>query len=187
MKDSKSLVIGILCAVICVMAVAYAGFTTNLTINGTGTVTSTWDVQITAVSCSATKAAGGQDLTNPIGSTGTDGLSASFSISLVQPGDTAYCDVTVKNNGTLPAKLNTTVGDNGVTYIGSTKAELAESPIKVSVVAPASTELGTASDANTNVWRVTAEYDSTANGTLTDAQKIKTVKFVLNYVQNLGA
>ena len=35
MKDSKNLVIGMLCAVVCIMAVAYAAFSTTLTINGT--------------------------------------------------------------------------------------------------------------------------------------------------------
>ena len=60
MKDSKNLVIGMLCAVICIMAVAYAAFSTTLTINGTASIESNWCVRIKdAPTCTKTPVTGG--------------------------------------------------------------------------------------------------------------------------------
>ena len=70
MKDSKNLVIGMLCAVLCIMAVAYAAFTTTLNINGSANISSNWSVIIPAsdgISCTTQAAAGGSE----------EGLSAS--------------------------------------------------------------------------------------------------------------
>lgn len=108
MKDSKNLVIGMLCAVLCIMAVAYAAFTTTLNINGTATVSSNWSIIIPeedGIQCTTQAVAGGS----------TDGLSASgqvignttaqFTMAFVQPGDTATCIVTIQNAGTLNAEV----------------------------------------------------------------------------------
>ena len=118
MKDSKNLVIGMLCAVVCIMAVAYAAFSTTLNVEGTATIASNWGVSFESISCEATKAADGgvesivvEGETVELDATGTikngDTTSAEFSMTFLQPGDSAVCTVTVKNTGTLNAKVAT--------------------------------------------------------------------------------
>lgn len=120
MKDSKNLVIGLLCAVVCIMAVAYAAFATNLEISTTTKIDSNWAVEITSVSCTVSAVSGGQ-----AGQTATqDGditaTTAKFRMGLVQPGDTATCTITVTNSGNINAKLtaitSTTSGDAPITF-----------------------------------------------------------------------
>lgn len=105
MKDSKNIVIGLLCTVLCVMAVAYAAFSTSLSINGTATISSTWNVAISDIQCTTQKAAtGGVDITTPT-VTGIGSTEASIGVSFNQPGDNMTCTVYIANNGTLEAKL----------------------------------------------------------------------------------
>ena len=102
MKDSKNLVIGLLCTVLCIMAVAYAAFSTTLTINGTASIDSTWGVEIDDVTC--TPVAGGSvaiDYTEPE----VNGTSVTIDAGFNQPGDTLTCVVTIVNTGNLEARL----------------------------------------------------------------------------------
>ena len=123
MKDSKNLVIGMLCAVICVMAVAYAAFSTQLTVTGTATITSEWGVEIvgSGTSCAVTNNAGAATVTDgnetyTLGGVASNVTSstATFDITLIQPGDVVTCTVSVTNTGTLNAKVSDLV-------IGGTK------------------------------------------------------------------
>lgn len=109
MKDSKNLVIGMLCAVLCIMAVAYAAFTTTLNINGSANISSNWSVIIPAsdgISCTTQAAAGGSEEGLSASGTADGGTSATFTMSFVQPGDSATCTVKIKNAGTLNAKVS---------------------------------------------------------------------------------
>ena len=89
MKDSKNWVIGGLCAVLCIMAVAYAAFATTLTINGTASIESNWCVRIKdAPSCTKTSASGVDD--DVTATAVKDGAtSATVTMKFKQPGDTA--------------------------------------------------------------------------------------------------
>ena len=49
MKDKKKLLIGILSALVCVMAVGYALLAQELTINGSASIDSLWKVEITNI------------------------------------------------------------------------------------------------------------------------------------------
>lgn len=111
MKDSKNIVIGMLCAVVCIMAVAYAAFSTSLTVTTTATVASNWCVKIKTASCpTKTPATGGAANSVTAGvETATDALSATVSMSFTQPGDTASCIVTYENCGSLNALVTNTV------------------------------------------------------------------------------
>ena len=177
MKDSKNLVIGILCAVVCVMAVAYAAFTQNLNVNGTATITGRWDVKFTSISCSTS----GTAIKNEAGVSETNGLTATVDFTLIAPGDSAYCDLTVTNAGNLPAVFTS------ITYgAGVTAATLASSPIVITVVQPSTTTLTVSgTSGNAHVWRVQASYDS-ATTSLDDAVITKNATITLNYQQNLG-
>lgn len=98
--NQKSWIVIGLCLIVLFMAIGYASFSTSLVINGTSTVTSNWDVQITNIEVktlngSATKA---EDPSY-------DGTSATFKTNLVSPGDSMTYEVTISNNGDIPAKL----------------------------------------------------------------------------------
>lgn len=118
MKDSKNLVIGMLCAVICVMAVAYAAFSTTLKINGTAGISSSWNVAIETITCEKSPATNAPE--TGIVATGNKVSStvATFEMSFVQPGDNATCTVVYKNTGSLAATLShTVVGAEGTEAI----------------------------------------------------------------------
>lgn len=173
MKDSKNLIIGMLCAVVCVMAVAYAGFSTSLTINGTASVTSNWNVAITNVSCTTQAAAGGQtgQVAEEVGS--HTATVATFKMEFVQPGDEATCVITVSNTGSIPAKLNsilaTPTGEGPITFtVTPTTADLAS---RATLAATTGTETIT----------VKGVFDSSTTTNQKDATKSITV--ALGYVQ----
>ena len=97
---AKNIIIGALLAAVAIMAVGYAALAQTLKINGTASITSTWNVAITGITegtptGSATNA---EDVSY-------DGTSATFNVNLVKPGDKMVYEITVKNSGTLNAKL----------------------------------------------------------------------------------
>lgn len=105
MKDSKNIVIGLLCTVLCVMAVAYAAFSTSLEINGTATISSTWNVAISDIQCETEIGTTGGVTITPPTVTGVGTTEATIGVSFNQPGDSMTCTVYIANNGTLEAKL----------------------------------------------------------------------------------
>ncbi len=97
---AKNIIIGALLAAVAIMAVGYAALAQTLKINGTATISSTWNVAITGITegtptGSATNA---EDVSY-------DGTSATFNVNLAKPGDKMVYEITVKNSGTLNAKL----------------------------------------------------------------------------------
>lgn len=124
---NKNLVIAALCVAIGIMAVAYAAFSTTLTVNGTLTQIGTFGVQITG--CSCTKTAGITGATAPTGSCTPSGqtqsTSATVTAGFVQPGDTVTCTFNVVNTGNLKAKASgdaTCTSSASVTTSESTSA-----------------------------------------------------------------
>jgi len=98
MKDKGILTI-MLCTVVVIMAVAYAAFSTTLTINGTASISSTWEVGFEQESSSCSDG-------SVVSVTGT---LATLAVELESPGDSVTCTLTVKNTGTLDAKLESIV------------------------------------------------------------------------------
>lgn len=106
MEDThKSSLIMILLAVVLVMAIGYAAFAQQLTINGTAQITSSWDVHIEDIAVNNVTL----DAKNIKANVGQNNLSATFQAELVSPGSSVTYDVTVKNGGTLDAKLESIV------------------------------------------------------------------------------
>lgn len=177
MKDSKNLVIGMLCAVICIMAVAYAAFSTQLSISGTASIESNWGVSIQSVECRTTPANAGaptQDSQgNKLAATGSgSGTTGSFTISLLTPGDSATCTVTIKNTGDLNAK----VGTLEVTGTDGTEALT----VSVNGISEGTTLAGGA----TMQYTITATYKDVTTqptGGLT-----KDIKVISTFVQDMG-
>lgn len=99
----KSSLIMVLVAVVLVMAIGYAAFAQSLTINGTAQIDSKWDVHIEDIAVN-TEILDGKNVSATVGG---DKLSATFQSELVSPGSGVTYNITVKNAGTLNAKLDT--------------------------------------------------------------------------------
>lgn len=83
-------------------SVAYAAFAQLLTINGTGTASGNWDIEITSIT--AKDQTGVTDQASTPSFTGT---TATFNVDLHYPGATSTYDVVIENKGSIPAKLST--------------------------------------------------------------------------------
>ena len=101
-RKQKNIVLGSLGAIILLMAIGYAAFSTQLNINGTSNISSNWDIRITNITSSLH--GGATNATEPTYDN-ENGLTASFSTNLVSPGDYAEYTVTVRNNGDIDATL----------------------------------------------------------------------------------
>ena len=100
-RNNKSILIGGLLAVVVIMAVGYAAFSSNLKISGTSNISTSWNISIADITTS-----------NKVGSasvSGTpehSGLTASFNTNLVLPGDSITYNIKLENKGNLNAKLS---------------------------------------------------------------------------------
>ena len=99
MDKKNYAVIALVCA-LAIMAVGYSLLAQTLTINGTATIASDWDVAITDI----TEGTPTGSAANRTEATHT-GTTATFDVTLNQPGDTMTYVVTVHNGGTLNARL----------------------------------------------------------------------------------
>lgn len=150
-------------------SVAYAAFAQVLTISGTGTTTGTWDISI--ISINKTASTGATDATAP----SYTGTSATFNTNLAYPAATATYEITIKNNGNIPAKLSsitTTPTDiNGAmpTFITYTMSGVVAG---TTTIAPGAT----------NVVTVVVTWDG-ASAPITTGDT-KTATYTFNYAQN---
>ena len=175
----KNALIGALLAVVFVMAVGYAAFAQQLTINGSARITSNWHVGFDTTKTTdepgvvaPTKGANGT--TAPSGTVSYSGDQtatisatlnqpgdkvATISATLNQPGDKVVFTLTIENSGTINARLNNPVvnltsagpDENGEALI--TK----EGNIIFTVTAPTPTTINAG---ETATMTVTAEFDS---------------------------
>lgn len=166
MEKKNYVIIALVCA-IAVMAVGYSLLAQTLTINGTATISSNWNVAITGITEGDNQGTTATN-TTPAGYTGT---SATFNVELVKPGDKMVYDITVKNSGTLNAKLT------GLTVNPSVTAETGIY-YKVTGVTQDVTTLD-AGQTNT----VTVEVGWNAADTTMPAQKTQELTVNLTYTQ----
>ena len=133
-RDKRNYLIIGLCAVLVVMVVGFAAFSSQLQINGTSEISSNWYVHIKDNGVTYKNAV---DATSTLAEK-TSNLVATFACNLITPGkSTISYDVVVENKGTLNAKLdsiNLTGGNSAIAVVTSpTNASLSTSPI---VLAP---------------------------------------------------
>ena len=98
-KQRNYIIIG-LCMILVIMGVGYAAFATQLKINGTANIDSNFSVKITDIQ-STVQSGSASDAMAP---THTD-LTATFKTNLVSPGDSMKYDITVSNEGSIDAVL----------------------------------------------------------------------------------
>ena len=149
-------------------SVAYASFATTLTINGTGTATGNWDVQI--ISITPTAQTGATDHASTPSFTAT---TATFNVDLAYPGATSSYNVAIKNNGNITAKLSTMTDLTSLNAAAPTYLTYAISGMTLnSTLAPNATVTAT----------VTVTWASSATTNPSGASKAATINF--NYIQN---
>ena len=109
MNDKKKIIIGTLCALIMIMAVGYALLSQQLSITGSASITSSWQVEITNIT--EKERHGG--VTEK--SKSYDAMTANFNVGFTSPGDYITYEVEVSNLGTLDAvieRVNVVTDDN---------------------------------------------------------------------------
>lgn len=103
-KSKKNYAIIALIVILLALAIGYAAFGTQLTINGTAQGTGNWDVHFESVKL---KQSNGQDDTTHGSVTfNKTEPEATVNVTLAYPGDAVLLEVVVKNSGSIPAKLN---------------------------------------------------------------------------------
>ena len=100
-RTQRNYIIAGLCMILVIMGVGYAAFQSQLKISGTSNITSNWSVKITDIQ---SKVVNGTP-TNASEPTHTD-TTATFKTNLVSPGDAMRYDITVANEGSIDAVLN---------------------------------------------------------------------------------
>lgn len=204
MKDNKNIVIGLLCTILCVMAAAYAAFSTSLEVNGTATISSTWNVAIQDIQCTTEKGnTNGVNITAPT-VTGQGTTSAQVGVSFNQPGDKMTCTVYIANNGTLEARLASIVTDPSPITNGNGKVEEGEDSLTIEDFVHYTVGQGngdvkvndtlaakTGETVSTHTYTIVAEYvdvtDDAGNSVaLPSGATSRTINVQFNYVQNLA-
>ena len=164
----KNALIVVLVAVILVMAVGYAAFTQQLTINTTANITNqttNWNIHYDtgkttgAGVVDASMGSGGT--TAPNGSISYDGTgqTATINATLNQPGDSVKFTLTIKNDGTIKALLGT---PTVATVAGDSNVDpliVQEGNIIFTVAEPAKTTLNAGEE---TTMTVTAEFANSA-------------------------
>ena len=172
----KNALIGALLAVVFVMAVGYAAFAQQLTINGSASITSNWHVGFDTTKTHdvpgvVTPTTGTNGTTAPSGTVSyTNDQQATISATLNQPGDKVVFTLTIENFGDINASLNTPVVNLTSAGPDENEAPLVtkEGNIIFTVTAPTPTTIDAG---ETATMTVTAEFDSNAQsvGTVTSS------------------
>ena len=120
-RRKRNYIIMGLCMVLAVMAVSYAAFSQQLTINSSAGTTTKWCLGFdTTVTGNVSATAGLTGATAPTGTITYDGNTcdgnynsgASLSSTLHQPGDTLTYTLTIKNSSTIDAAINSITVNN---------------------------------------------------------------------------
>ena len=113
-KRKNNIIIASLLAVVLIMGIGYAAFSSKLNINGTGSVSGNWDIKITNMKSIPT--GGAYNIKDPT----WEDLTASFFVGLTSPGDSMVYEIEVTNSGNINAKLEdlkVNMGNNkAITY-----------------------------------------------------------------------
>lgn len=109
-KNFKTIMIIAIVAIVAVVGVGYAAFSSNLTINGKGTVkASSWKIKFANLS-DANPTGKAQEITKPTISN-NDTHIGDYAVTLKAPGDMVYYVFDVVNEGTFDAEISSiTIG-----------------------------------------------------------------------------
>lgn len=173
MQKKKNRVIIALAVIIGFMAVGYALLSQDLTINGTANIDARWQVEITGISADFMNGASNShdEFDEEILPT-YNATTATFNVDLPHPGAQGAYEITVTNNGTIPAELT------GVPDLSTTNGEDPQQ-IQFTVVEPDTMVL---QPTESTTITVLAYWDQ-ENDTVPESPVSKTATITLNYVQ----
>lgn len=166
-RKTKNIILLLLLLIIVGMTVGYAALAQLLTINGTANITASWDIKITNIAEGTLNGATSKTAAVVSG----DKLSATFDVNLLYPGASATYVITIKNAGTINARLESITGID-------TANSAAPNEITYSISARENDAL-TSGD--------TVDYIVTVNWNDTNAipeTKTKSATITLNYIQD---
>ena len=180
----KSVFMFALCIGIAVMAIAYAAFSTSLSISATSSQSGTFSVKVLAESASVTGTAGLSGATAPTANCGSTSAATSvtMSASLNQPGDTVTCKYKTTNAGNLKAKANgnySCTPSNGMT----TSASSSGATPMYYTVSWAKSALAAGATSNSGEIQVTITYS--ASITSQPSKTSGSVTCTFPYTQNI--
>ena len=120
-RDKRNYIIIGLCAILVIMGVGYASFSTLLTINGTANISNSWCLGFDNTKTNTMQVTKGVSTgANPTGSMSYSGTAcsttlqpnASLSATFHQPGDQIEYTLTIKNASTVTAAIKSILVDN---------------------------------------------------------------------------
>lgn len=184
MDKKKNYLIGGLLIAIIAMAVGYAALAQRLDITGTATIKGDvkWDVKFTNISSSFENGASNDvdESSQEILPTAS-GTSATFSVNLPNPGAKATYTITIKNAGTIDAKLDSITDlTTGSSDAGDTPGINPQDPTQIVFTVTGITEGETLAAGATKDITVTAEW---SGDTMPNSEVSKTAVIYLNFVQ----
>lgn len=149
-------------------SVAYASFSSNLSVTGTGTATGNWDVEIISITPTAQTGA-----TDHVSTPSFTATSATFNVDLAYPGATSSYQVMIKNLGNITVKPSSITELTSINNAAPTYLTYAISGMTLnSTLAPNATVTAT----------VSVSWASSASINLSGASKGAVIAF--NYIQN---
>jgi hypothetical protein len=114
-RNKKTIVMLVLCVMLGFMAVGYSFLMSELKINSSASITSTWDIRITGITC-YNDAGNAYNIEEPT----FTATKAIFKVAVVEPGTVMSCTVTIENQGTLTGVLNaltmSSSGSDAISY-----------------------------------------------------------------------
>ncbi|MBO5138870.1 MAG: hypothetical protein J6B89_04475 [Bacilli bacterium] len=166
-KKRNILIVALFVAIVA-MSVGYAALAQVLNINGTANIAAKWNVEITDIQVK--QQVGATDRVTPSYTSKT----ATFDVNLAYPGASSTYLVTVKNSGTINAKLSEITGVDAANLMD---------PTAVQYTVVKSDENDELNVGESKTFEVRVEWLSTDDGTNITASN-KTAEINFNYVQN---
>ena len=168
-RKKQRIIIGTLCAVIIGLAVGYAVLSQTLTINGTGSIASDFNILFTDIQ------EGTMNGATTVNKQITDSTTATFTIDLKKPGDSGEYLITVENRGTIDAMVESISGIDEANQAAPTDITFSISDIAVNDKLPAK---------ESKVFKVKVDWSS-ASTSIPNTNKDLTLK--INFVQDASS
>ena len=188
-RDKRTYLIIALCAILVVMGVGYAAFSSMLTINGTANISNSWCVGFDNTMTSAMEVTKGVSTgTTPTGSMSYSGTAcgstlqpnSSLNAHFYQPGDEIEYTLTITNKSTVAAAIKSILVDNESVTSNTTKKK---GNITYVVEMPAKTTL----DVNeSTTMKVIAKFQNEVDVTGNVNGETKTIEVKINAEQDDG-
>ena len=188
-RDNRTYLIIALCAILVIMGVGYAAFSSLLTINGTANISNSWCVGFDNTMTNAMGVTKGVSTgTQPTGSMSYSGTAcgsnlqpnSSLNAHFYQPGDQIEYTLTITNKSTVTAAIKSILVDNESVTSNTTKKK---DNITYMVEMPESTTL--APNASTTM-KVIAKFQNETDVTGPYSGETKTIEVKINAEQDDG-